>query len=620
MISVTGIPVTNVEIWGWPWHGKMEQQDLEGAEFALRRYDDELWPLFSYSADDKIPIWLFYRMLYYSGAVADQGGTTHLVKTHGHTFVPRTTEQLAVDVSRSHEWRGDTMMCGINHAVYMTYLGWYQWIYSKDGKRWLMKIEVDSVPHPLDDPDADLSLTISARPFGEFDVPGEWVECGSVTADSCCTDGFPWFTPGITLDGRAPVLLQSIRSDGGKLILEIRFYALSPARFASGPVGFYELDVANTGVDSWDLDLTLLKIDTDIITKSILSSALTQGVKQVQALVTTPDSTHVLYTPIIQTNGDPTGLWADGLIVQEQRRHCGFVFDSDDVLHELVCVITASHDCSVTDDDPVVTGTALQTLDGSGHVISATNDITVTENFSASVVTTLTVEIERDGTVVSSVSCTLETGKTSSQTYNPVTVAGQDPFPAPDPAEMERTAVLTVGTHTASYTKTNTFDDYLPIPGGDYRKWPDTGLFEGSFCSRSGSTLTPWPSGDRPGGVINQSFESRTYYSNGASIAVTGYAIRLGAARLSNNVFVPVIVAGVPSGSAPNWWAQLSDGWSYENIDGLAATVFGARVGPDINGDAPDDFEPVAGVGPTYIEGGAYDYLHQVVLPYADIF
>lgn len=625
MISVQGIPVTNMEVWGWPWHGQISQQNPEGTEYALRRHDGALWPL--YNADpelSRISPDLFWRLSSYAGGVngsesnAGYGGTTHLVKAHGHVFTPRTPEQVAVDQARSHEWCGGTMLCGINHALYMTNLGWYHWIYSLNGQRWQMQIAVDSVPHPLSNPTAALTLTISARPFGRFDVPGAWVVCGSVTAPSCCTPGFAWFTPGITLATQPPVLLQSIRSDGGKLILEVRFWAMEPSRMQSAAVGFYELDVANIGVDVWQLELGLLKGDTQIITKALTQSALAQGTKNVGFEVSQPDATHFIYTPIIQDNGNPTALRCVGLIVQEQRRHCGYVFDADDVLHELVCVIRASHNCSVADDAPLISGTAIQTLDGSGNVISATNDITAEDHFSNSVETALTVEIERDGSVVSSVSCSLVTGKTIDRVYHPITVGGQDPFPTPPPADVVRTATLTVGSYQASYTKSNSF---ASVPGGDLYKWPDAGLFDGNFfSSRSGVTLTPWPSSTRPGCVIEQPIESRTYFSNGGSSVTNAFRIRLGAARLSNNVFVPVIVAGMPAASLLNRWDQISDGWSYTRLEGMPATVFGALVGPDINGPTPAAFEPVAGVGPQRIEGGAYDYLHQVVLPYADIF
>lgn len=618
MIAVRGIPCDASVVWGWPWHGQLYKPDPLAEVYQLRRHNGELWPLYTAgAADNKINAALLFKMNNYAlgvtGTNTRSGGTTHLVKTHGHVFAERTVEEVAADQLRSQEWLGATMMFGAYHNIYMVELGWYHWIYSLNGQRWQMKIVVDTVPHPTSSPTTALALTISARPFGMFDVPGAWEVCGSVSAVSCCTPGFSWFIPGLTLATMPPVMLQSIRSDGGELILEVKFWAMEPARAPAAAIGFYRLDVERV-VDAWELELTRLKRDSEVIIKQITSNALALGLPTVTQTTSTPSDDIVVYTPEVIPSGDATGLYCVGSIVQEQVRHCGFVYDAADVLHELECYIRVSHACNVPAQVITVSGSATVDVSDPDSLVWLSNDILISEEINTSVATTLTVEMRRDGSPVSSVSSTFAISKVASVTRATNMggiISGVNSY------EMERTGVLTIGAHTASYAVENTG---VSMPSGTTKLWPDAGIFSSLFFSSitSGTALAPWPSSNRPGGMIEQALEWRTYNGDGTSVTTNGYRIRLGAARLSNNVFVPAIVAGVPS--AFNQWNQLSSGWSFSTINGLPASVFGERVGPDVNGIAPVDFVPVGGYARLLIEDGAYDYMHSVVTPYADIF
>lgn len=613
MITLQGIPITDLAVWGWPWHGQLIKQDTRGDVYALRRHDGEVWPLYNVApALSRITPALLFALNNYKGAVeganGDSGsgpaGTTHLVRVAGHVVVPRTPDELVIDRTRSHDWLGATMLCGTKHRCYMTPLGELQWIYNRPGERWLMRITVDACPRRSNSLESPLTLTVSARPFGVFGVPGEWQSCGAVTAPTChtSTPNFRWFGPGLP-EGDSSVMLQSIRSDGGQLILEVGGYALMPAPLSRAAIGFYRLDITG-GPGEWGLALTLLKRDSDVVRKVLVSNPLALGGGSLDIeTVILEDGVTAVHTPIPKAVDDK--VICIGTLVQEEIIHCGYVYDADDVLHEIESVIRASHACSVPASVLTMSGSA-----SSRHVHPVTtclsNDILAARETDNRVVTTLTAEIRRDGEPVSSVSCTLTATLTAQETFG-YSCAGV--VSGENTTNVQTNVTITVGGHSASRSEVRT---EFGLGGTDTSFWPHTGIFSPEIFAERVSTLglNPWPRpvfGNQPGGMVQQ--------------GVPGFndALRIGAARQSNNVWVPVIVAGSWAGVLNRWW-QISDGGGTTVIEGLPASVFGQRVGPDSNGLAPADFVPVGGVGPEKIEGGAYDYLHRVVLPYADIF
>ena len=616
MIEIDG-HLAEREVWGWPWHGRPLKEFVGGIpRYSLQRHDGAIWPLYD-DASHFLPEPMLSAMGSYAALRDSQatdnptGAITHLVRVAGHEWPGRTPEQVVADASKSQEWLGEALLA--NNRLYMQALEARQWIFSHAGKRWLMRYTASPAPRPVTAVSTELRVTLEAKVFGEFGAEASaWETVAVMTAPSCCTAGFQWFTPQLQNPAGGLVLPQSIRSDGGVVILEAHLFARPPARLQRGAYGFYRLDIARVD-DAWSCSLTLLLKDEEIYTKTApFASPLTQGRGLLSFAATYPaPNTVVLTYELLDEPYQSSALEYVGTIQQEQIRHLGFVFEADDVLHEMKAVYRVQHDCNVPMPEPTFGGERTIVEDGSGNVISDVDTTWYRYEAEAAVTTVMTVEVLRDGTPVASTSAVMQNSKSW---YDHVT------HPTPGVGVHDRASSmawqLEIGDYLAA--SSTTLDDKIGGDVGAFWLWPDTGIFQADFFSTiSAEQIVPWPRGWLIGGMTEQAIMGRQHNSNGTTSFTNGYRITLGAARLANNVWVPCITAGMPAGYRT--WNQLTGPRTYTVVTGMPSTAFGARVGPDVNGQVPAGWLN-AGTAVQHVESGSYDFLHRTVLPYGAIF
>lgn len=615
MININGHLVDGVEVWGWPWHGVLMRDDSGPAPlFALQRYNGESWPMQntegSYINATYLANWA--ERVRVSNALSTEpqsfGVSTHLVRVHGHSWPGRTEDQRLADALGSQEWLDITMITdGLVYGMPIATSGNRNaWLYSRDGEVWLMEVrQVGELPSPGAGAARPFRISLHARRFGVFGLEADWEYVAELEAPTCVP-----VPPGVVMGGATlPLMLQAIRSDGGHAIIELAGPGYPPARLQRGAYGFYDLNVARVD-DAWTHSLTLRKPAHEMYARSVIRNDLRPGrnwlgppnVEYIEPY-TTRITTNVLDEPTT----DASITACTGLIEQEQTRHCGWVYDENDVLHELECRIRVVHECDVDTPKPTAGG-AIEIDNPPGGPTVTRDDSWIEYDHDSRTTTTLYAEMLRDGSVVADVSAELFNRKSWLE----------DGTHAPDINYEFR---LTMGGYTTE--STNTLNINWPDwdAGESGRLWPVVGILSGLFSGRPGGVFTPWGGSLGAGlGVVGATFRQQLHDNQAGDNFGLQPTLTIGAARLANNVWVPMILAG-RSGAFANQWLQLTADSTVHpsSVSGLPPAVFGARVGPRVNGPTPASWV-AATSDRSNVPAGGYDFLHGVTLPYGHIY
>jgi hypothetical protein len=614
MINVCGHLVSDLETWGWPWHGFLYAEESGGGtDYFLRKHNGEIWPMQGSDGPYLDPAllgdWAGRARSATVQAVSPMysGVSTHLVKVAGNNWAGRSPEQTASDAARSHEWLPAAMITdGRLYSRLLASRGSRDaWIYSNAGEVWLMEIRLNADP-PAPGANAALPLKIGlyARQFGCFGLAGALELVQNLEAPACLSGG------GVVSGAAAPLMLQAIRSDGGHAILEMAAASPYAARLQRGAYGFYDLAVNRSG-GTWAASLTLRMSAGEMYSKSVVRNDLRPAASWLgEDVITATGAYSQRTTSTLLSNPTPSLslIACVGFVEQEQTRHCGWVYDDSDVLHEMECRIRVVHQCDVENPEPEIGG-AKDESSPPGGPYEMTDTRYSRSDFRTEVITTITSEMLRDGVVVSSASAELYNLKEWREGSSPT---------APALPGVTYTWRITVGDLTTTSTETisTNWSDWFSGTSGIL--WPVVGVLNGFFSQLSGGTLTPWPS--QGFGIAGSIFEQQLYASPAATRPGALPTLTVGCSRQANNVWVPFVQAGRP-GFQPNTWFQATTDTAIAPtlVDGLPASVFGPRVGPNINGPTPAAWS-IPSASRRMAPAGSYDYLHGITSADAHIY
>lgn len=576
------------ELLGWPWHGRVERDVAfkywlvkpDGARLALA---------------DRMPEPLANQLNRLGVAARDGLPGTHLIRVPGHVMTARTPEQLLEDAGRGHEWRCAALLSGFNHALYGQSLGDKRFLYSNAQGVWLISVNVTSTPI-IGRPEstAPLTLQLTAQRFGVVGGADEPVQSiGSVTAPSCLDVSFgsTWYPTTYY----PFVVIQSIRSDGAEVVLEVQRASYLPSQIATSGAGYYKLSISRDAEGAWTCSLAELARASQMYSQSVTgamvskSNALAYVIRQ-RPTPEQPNTPYLVEAEVLADGGLPSGelyqplTWRHyqvptGTIEQQRTVHGGWVFDEHDVLHKIESRLRIVHTCSVPEIVPSVSGQWVIS-DGVND-----NQISVVIEQQQSVSSQIVVEVLLDGQVVSAVSTVMS--NTANVSYSRVGNGAQN-------YSWIESGSMNIAGEVIRFDRTDTTPPGSGIPG--ISNWPD---FNGvdQWINYAGGQLVPWP------GVVNTDVRAM------AGLHPPNHnAILAGAVRLSNNVWAPAIICGrvaATSGLSATWWWETTAG-SVLKGSALPPTLLGDPVGPS-----------GAGLGGGAFSGGAwkpgpieYDYLH----------
>lgn len=567
-------------VWGCPWHGRVER-DPDGSYWLVK-------------AASRIPLAgkLSNAAAYQLSSIGVVAGVgrpgTHLVRRPGHVMPPRTAEQLAMDQLHGHEWLPAAMLSGTDHYLHGTQLGRNRWIYSNADGAWLVSAVVVSLPVIGGGEALPITLELSAVRFGIVGSAGQQEQIGTVTAASGLdtSHGAGWFPA-------SGLRLQSIRSDGAEVILEVGREEQEPSFVMRSGACYYRLSLGRSQDGAWTSSITLLVAASDVYSESISggdSGAASMAVAMVIDQAPdeqNPERPWIVHGEVLRDGQQPSGdLWApldwhsfdffDGVIEQQRTSHCGYVFDETDVLRAVQCRLRIVHQCAVPLPEVQVSGTLTVTT---GYPAVWDDGIAIVASSSATIESQIVAEVLVDGAVVSAVSALLASSRTEAQSH---------------------------GATGAPYSRTENDATSIQMPGEPfelshtYAGSPALGWWQiGNLPNLNGlrlwglaanGTPAPWPG-------LARDVRCLALLPFGIHGAAT-----VGALRLSNNVWAPAIVWG-QRGSNGTW--KISPG-GLVNVTGLPPAVVGAPVGP--HGAGPGGGAYAASTwNPEPIE---YDYLH----------
>ncbi|MCY1276507.1 hypothetical protein D9M68_364070 [compost metagenome] len=614
MIELNGI-FGELEVWGWPWHGVLESEPTAGGgtleDYYLRRADGSRKLLLRNSPpyEDALGPQVFNSLRNAHTSARAFGGVTHQVRVPGHVMPPRSPEQLAQDNAAGFEWCDAAMLSSLSHNLYSQPLGQHKWLFCQSSARWLMELTFTSIPRPGVSPGANLSISIKATPFGIVGspvIPATVV--GAVTAPSCIdTSEAAGF---LTHSQFAPVMIQSIRSDGAELILEVQRRTGRPSLRAIGAVGYYRLSVSRIE-GSWVFALQLLKRSSELYSKTVTGALTPRRVGVSSVLVSEPapgSGDPYVYNYVVVNSGPDSRVYltAVGDIEQVSVSHCGYVYDEQDVLREVHGQVRITHACSVSEPAPQVSGQLLQWPHPSGPPTYDVSDPrTITINMTSSVTSTISAEVLLDGALAASTEAVLS--NTALVTFESIEdqIGVNGPI-ARRSATWSEAGSLVIGPHTIQFSYSRAINDPSSLPPN----WPVfASLYE--WCGVAGDgALTPWPSPGHDSRPLRQLLTPQARGGLGGLPVFTRLGFLAGAARLANNVFVPCITAGLPGadsgGPASNWNIETTTGLA-SNGTNIPATQLGQPVGPGGPGLSPITFGSSDRQFLTPVE---FDYLH----------
>jgi hypothetical protein len=153
--------VQKIDIFGTPWHGKVQGVSLTLPNESTMTYpqpSDKATRLASHDSE----------CTYYDAALA---GTNHLIAIPGLPAVTRTTEEAAADTAAGRQWKTQALLSGGRLQLYGKNLK--GWIYvDAAGGRWL--VECDALwPYPHVVGAGALETTVRLTRFGVIDLGTE---------------------------------------------------------------------------------------------------------------------------------------------------------------------------------------------------------------------------------------------------------------------------------------------------------------------------------------------------------------------------------------------------------------------------------------------------------------
>lgn len=605
MINILGVLTDKVHVCGWPWHGVI-YDDPQTLVRYLKKHDGTLIPRAQLGMKDEP----FNRLIFAQQWAGDFGGGTHLVKVPAHVGPSRSPEQLAADASKGHEWCDAAMLSGYEHYLYSKPLGAQRWLYSTGpgpGNRWLMTLAFDSVPMIGTDPLAALTVRITAVPFGRFQVGRtelvEPVECGSASAPSCIDTAE---ANSYRVSSNFPrVVIQSIRSDGAELILEVQRAAPRPSLRQIAPVGFYKLSVRKQE-DAWLVELDLLKRASEQYSESVSGSLVDKSNAVAYILQSSSATSATIVAQVIEDDSEAAGpFWIPhtyrhysvpaGPIEQIARTHCGYVYDEDDNLVEIESQVRITHSCSVPPIVPSVSGVWTHIPGTPTTPPIDDNQITVTVSQTQSVTSVIAAEVLHNGVVVSSAQTTMSVS---------ASLAFQAVGFQQESYQCSLTGGLAFPGHTIDLSQELT--DNPSLQG--LENWPKSNGFSQWIGVAEDGTLVPWP------GVQRSTQPLRSLFPPQGKAAARS-TIFVGAVRLANNVFAPCLVCGseasTTGGALITWFLETTDGPVRISTE-MPPNFLGPCVGPKGAGTPPEQYQ--LGEISKY-PTAEYDYLHgQIVL------
>lgn len=586
MIELNGHLVEDISVWGWPWHGVLESEPTAGGSqfnWYLRRADGGRVLLQRNEPPfyDRFPVDLMNSLRADQENSTISGGVTHQVRVPGHVMTPRTPEQLAYDLAQGHEWCSAAMLGTRSHRTYSKQLGEASWIYTGNGERWLLSLVYNTVPRPGPSPSANLSLTIRAVPLGQLGVPAQSpVVVGTVSAPTCIDAAE--YASVLTHFGWSPAVIQSIRSDGGELVIEIQRSLPRPSLRDIGAVGYYRLGVSKSGA-TWSFELEILKRSSELYTKSVTGSLVQQRVGVIHVLTSEPepgeDGPFVYEPQVVDTSGI-NFLTADGLIEQVAEAVYGYVYDEDDVRREVRSRLRIVHDCDVPAPDPQVGGQRLEWHPSdSPPTYDLSDPITIEFTVTPTVTSTLTAEVLLDGAVQSSTSVVMTNSATIHYSDAQDHMGPSGPASTRS-ASWNESGTLTIGGYAIGLNYSRSVSDNGILWPGN---WP---VYNGIYgwCSVAGNgALTPWPGAHHDTRAFRGILIPQPQGGLGALPLITRVGILGGAVRLANNVYAPCFTAGgvsSSSGGAISNWNRESTAGAVSNGIFIPATQLGRPVGP----------------------------------------
>ncbi|QEY62553.1 hypothetical protein FXN65_10875 [Metapseudomonas lalkuanensis] len=213
MINIGGVLTDKVNIWGWPWHGRIDADGLHLPNGSTKTHPLPERP------------WNTYRL-----------------RVPGTPVVTRTPEQLADDAAAGRQWWSEAILCGRFFQLYGKDMG--GWIYcAPDGSRWLIRRDLAKAIRfgEIGQPSDDRTLTISNPTDNGQSTPAVDLGDGPVTA-------LQWEEPvDITPDGRKAIFML-YTSDPGY-----------PPRERPIPLGFLLAEVTGGLGTAFTMNITVLR-------------------------------------------------------------------------------------------------------------------------------------------------------------------------------------------------------------------------------------------------------------------------------------------------------------------------------------------------------------------------
>ncbi|WP_330114927.1 hypothetical protein SA496_01270 [Pseudomonas sp. JS3066] len=213
MINIGGVLTDKVNLWGWPWHGR-----IDAAGLHLPNGQTKTHPL------------------------PERPWNTYRLRVPGTPVVTRTPEQLAADVAAGRQWWSEAILCGRFFQLYGKEMG--GWIYcAPDGSRWLIRRDLAKAIRfgEIGQPSDQRTLTINNPSDTGQATPVVDLGNGPVTA-------LQWEDPiDISADGRKAIFML-YTSDPGY-----------PARERPIPLGFLLAEVTGGLGTPFVLNVSVLR-------------------------------------------------------------------------------------------------------------------------------------------------------------------------------------------------------------------------------------------------------------------------------------------------------------------------------------------------------------------------
>ncbi|WP_236247422.1 hypothetical protein [Pseudomonas tohonis] len=604
MINICGVMTDRVNVWGWPWHGRAYTEDGTNIDWIERHDGTRFRPLTMRQA-------VFSRLRYMQQLTNIYGGVTHLARIPGHVGPNRSPAQLAVDRARGHDWQGAAMLSGTVHMFYSQQLGEQTWLYSRGpGRVWVIRMEVITAPMLGSAPSQQLSIRLTARRFG---LVGEavhpWQLIGVYSAPSSIDTAEAatyrhW-------SGFARVVIQSIRSDGGEVILELQRDTMRPSARRIHGAGYYRVTV---GLDDgvWQAELQLLKAASQLYSETVTGSMAEKHNAVAYIIAESTEEMVTIEAEIITDNSEASGpFWippvyrsywtCEGAIEVVCEYHMGYVYDADDNRVEVTARQRYVSDCNAPALVPAVSGTwtYIPGTDTTDPIDD--NQIEVAIDQTVSVSTRIVVEVLRDGVVASSA----ETTMSNSAAMHWSQLGRED-----EVFSWSESGSIQFPGHEVR------FDNGLAGNPGllGMPNWPvNNGVSHWTSFDSATEVITPFP------GVHRNTNAVRSLLLPQGTAGVR-MGIEVGIARLSNNVFAPFLLCGSvfqETGTVLVEWLMETTAGQERIGPVLPPNIIGPAVGPA--GDGTPGQKNPGGALP-FIPPVEYDYLHRTLVVGGGVF